>query len=349
MGRSAILLVSGLALMFGVFTISMNKSFESLSSSEVGYYNYSYARNIARTAIHRTLREYDKATPTIPTTGTFDGGAYTIGISVSGATGDTMLITSVGTYPDNSSEELKSHYTMHVKLLRTTKPFPSSKSAIGIRAVPVTYNISGSPQVDGRNYDATGTTLVGSGDLPGVTTMNPVDSAQVANAGGANIIGSPAVKVDTSVVDPKDFIDEYKANADYKYPSSGTFSGATWGSPTSPVITYCNAGDNPDFSIKFTGGVVGYGILVVRGDVQFNGNLEFYGLVIVDGFNTTVTFGASGTPKIVGGVIVAGNAGAKVTLKGTGSNAKIRYSSEALARARNIGKLRYYSIMDWYE
>jgi hypothetical protein len=349
MGRNAILLVTGLAVMFGIFTVGMNKSFENLSRSEVGYYNYTCARNIARTAIHRTLREYDKGTSVIPTSGSFDGGTYTISVLASGANGDTLSITSVGTYPENSSDPLKVDYTMKVKLLRTTKPFPVSKSAIGIRAKPVTYSIAGSPQVDGRNYDATGETLVGSGDLPGVTTMTPTDSAQVKNAGGTTISGAPPVKTDTTVVDPKDFIGEYKANADYRYDAAGTYSGATWGTAANPVITYCNAGDDPAFSIKFTGGVKGYGILVVRGDIQFNGNLEFYGLVIVDGFNTTVDFGAAGTPKIVGGIIVAGNAGATVTLKGTGSNAKVHYSEAALMQAKNIGKLRYYSIMDWYE
>jgi hypothetical protein len=339
MGRNALLLVIGLIVEFGIFAISANQWYSELGISEVGYYKYSCARNIARTAIHATLREYDKGTLPIPTSGSFDGGTYTVTVA---PPNDTIQITSVGSYDGTN-------YTMNVKLLRTTKPFPPSKSAIGIRATPVTYNISGKPEVDGHNYDATGTTLVGSGDVPGITTMNGTDSAQVANAGGAYVLGAPPVKVDTSVVDPGQFIDEYKSNADYVYNTSGTYSGATWGSAANPAIVYCNAGDDPAFSIKFTGGITGYGILVVRGDIQFNGSLEFYGLVIVDGFNTTVDFGASGTPKIIGGIIMAGNAGATVTLKGTGANAKVRYSSAALAQAKNIGKLRYYSILDWYE
>lgn len=339
MGRNALLLILGLVVEFGVFGISMRNSFEGLSRSEVGYYNYSYARNIARSAIHATLREYDKGTSPIPTSGSFDGGTYTISTTTSA---DTLWITSVGMYSDST-------YTMNVKLRRTTKPFPDARGAIGIRATPVNYTVSGGAEVDGRNYDITGTTLVGSGDMPGVTTMNGTDSASVKAAGGPNILGNPPVAVDTTVVDPGQFIEEYKANADYKYPTAGTFSGATWGSPSSPAITYCNAGDDPTFAIKFTGNIVGYGILVVRGNIQFNGDLEFFGLVIVDGFDTQVQFGASGTPKIVGGVIVAGNAGAKVTLKGTGANAKVRYSADALTQAKNIGKLRYYSILDWYE
>jgi hypothetical protein len=208
--------------------------------------------------------------------------------------------------------------------------------------------MSGKPEVDGHNYDSSGTNLIGSGDMPGVTTMVQSDSATVAKA-GSTIYGVPPVKVDISTIDPKDFLDEYKLNSDYLYNHDGVYNGVTWGSAKNPAIVYCNAGDDTSFSIKFTGNVVGYGILVVRGNVEFNGNFSFYGLVIIDGFNTTVQFGAAGTPQIVGGVVVAGNAGASVTLKGTGSKAKVRYSSIALNQARKIGKLRYYSIIEWYE
>jgi hypothetical protein len=223
-----------------------------------------------------------------------------------------------------------------------------SRGRSGIRATPVAFKIAGGAEVDGHNHDSTGTNLIGSGDKPGVTTMVESDSSTVASA-GSTIKGVPPVKVDTSTIDPKGFLNEYKANSDYLYNIDGVYNSVTWGSANSPAITYCNAGDDTSFSIKFTGNVVGYGILVVRGNVQFNGNFSFYGLVIIDGFNTTVQFGAAGTPQIVGGVIVAGNAGASVTLKGTGANAKVKYSSSALEMARKIGKLRYYSIIEWYE
>jgi hypothetical protein len=209
--------------------------------------------------------------------------------------------------------------------------------------------MNGHPEVNGNNYKLDGTTLAGSGNLPGVTTMTATDSATVASTGGTDVKGVPPVKVDTTTVDPLAFLNIYKENADFRYNAAGTYPGQTWGDTANPAIIYCNAGDDTSFSIKFTGGVQGCGVLVVRGNVQFNGNLQFKGLVIVDGFNTTVEFTAGGTPAVVGGIIVAGNADAKVRLNGTGANAKVRYSSEALAKARNIGKLRYYTILDWYE
>ncbi len=333
------MVVMGLGVVFGVIGISMRGTTDQLVVAQTGYFKYSQARNLSRMAVHATLRAYDRNLSSIPTSGKFNDGTYTVEIAESG---DTLWMTTKGAVAE-------SVYTMRVKLLRTTKPFPGVNAAIGIRATPVSFSISGKASVDGHNYDSTGTTLVGDGDVIGVATMTTGDSATVKSAGGTNVDGVPPVAVDSSTIDPLPFLNEYKSSADYFYNTPGTFSSVTWGSPSSPVIVYCNAGDDTSFSIKFTGNVVGYGILVVRGNVQFNGNFQFYGLVVVDGFNTVVQMGAAGTPQVVGGVIVAGNAGASVTLKGTGTTGKVKYSSDALMKARRINKLRYYSIVEWYE
>lgn len=339
MGRAALIMVMALGVVFGIIGLSMRSSTSILVKAESGYAKYSTARNLARMAVHTTLRAYDRNLSPIPATGSFNGGTYSV---ESHEMGDTLWLATTGKYADST-------YTMKVKLLRTTKPFPTLGAAIGIRATPVNFTLAGKASVDGHNYDSTGTNLIGSGDVTGVATMNQTDSTTVKNAGGTNIDGVPPVKTDTTTVDPLPFLDEYEANADYLYNTPGVYSSITWGNANNPVIVYCNAGDDTSFSIKFTGNVTGYGVLVVRGNVQFNGNFSFYGLVVVDGFNTIVQCGASGTPQIVGGLIIAGNAGASVTLKGTGTTGKVKYSSQALMKAKNIGKLRYYSIVEWYE
>jgi hypothetical protein len=339
MGRAALLLVMALGIMFAIIGLNMDGSSSYLVKAQSGYAKYTTARDLAQLAVHTTLRAYDRNLSPIPSSGSFNGGTYTVTHTESA---DTLWLTTRGFCADSS-------YTMKVKLLRTTKPFPTVNSAIGIRATPVSFSLSGKAQVDGRNYDSTGTNLVGTGDLAGVATMKKADSTSVKNAGAGNIFGVPPVTIDTSTVDPLPFLDEYKLNADYVYNSGGVYTNVTWGTTSAPVVVYCNAGDDTTFSIKFSGNVEGYGILVVRGNVQFDGNFSFYGLVVVDGFNTQVQLGASGTPEVVGGMIVAGNSGASVTLKGTGTTGKIKYSSAALAKARNIGRLRYYSILSWYE
>jgi hypothetical protein len=179
--------------------------------------------------------------------------------------------------------------------------------------------------------------------------MIKADSTTVKKAGGTNITGSTPVKVDVSTVNPLSFLNEYKLGADYTYAAGSVSTNVTWGSASAPVITYCNAGDDPTYKITFSGTVTGYGILVIRGNVQFNSNFTFNGLVIIDGFNTQVQLGESGTPQIVGGMIMAGDAGASVTFKSTSTTGKILYSSSALKTASSIAKLRYYSIMEWLE
>ncbi|HCA78425.1 MAG TPA: hypothetical protein DEP53_01690 [Bacteroidetes bacterium] len=343
MGRTALFLVLGLGMAMGFIGLQMYRADEAAIQTQYAYLKYMNARNLARASVHTALRAFDKnVTPEVLVKTRFNNGTFQIDSLAPSADFDTLQMITRGTYAEST-------YVMRLKLHRSTRPFPTVGAAIGIRAAPISFSLNGHASVDGRAYDTTGTHLIGSGDKPGITTMRIADSATVATEGGANISGNPPVKTDTTVADPSDYLDIYKNSADFFYNTAGTYSGQTWGSSSNPVIVYCNAGDDTSFAVKFTGGVTGYGILVVRGNVQFNGNLNFYGLVIVDGFNTTVSFGAAGTPGVVGGLIVAGKAGASVTLKGTGSNGKVVYSPDALAKAKNIGKLRYYTILDWYE
>lgn len=343
MGRTAMLMVLGLGVAMAMIGFQINRSSAFATNTQYAYLKYMNARNLARTSVHATLRTYDRGqTPPTGVTTSFNNGSFKLDSLTASGNGDTLRIVTEGTYAEST-------YTMRLTLFRSTKPFPSVNAAIAIRATPVSFSLSGKASVDGYNYDITGSTRVGSGDKIGIATMRSSDSAIVKSGAGSNVDGVPPVKVDTTTIDPLQFLDIYKNNADFVFNTPGTYTSQTWGSQSNPVIVYCNAGDDTSFAIKFAGGVTGYGILVVRGNVQFNGNLNFHGLVVVDGFNTTVSFGAAGTPGVVGGVIIAGNAGASVTLKGTGTNAKVCYSSEALDAARNIGRLRYYTILDWFE
>lgn len=343
MGRTALLLVLALAMAMGMISFQIYRSSDNAADYQYGYLKYMHARNLSRAAVHATLRTFDRGqTPAVNQPNYFNNGAFQLNALTQSTNGDTLHLVTQGTYAEST-------YVMRVTLFRSSKPFPTVGAAIAIRATPVSFSLSGHPEVDGHNYDITGTTLVGSGDKAGVATMKKTDSAAVASAGGSNISGVPPVKVDTTTIDPLAFLDIYKNNADFTYNTPGTYSSQTWGDINNPVIVYCNAGDDTSYSIKFAGGCTGCGILIVRGNLQYNGNLNFVGLVIVDGFNTIVSFGGSGTPAIVGGIIIAGNAGASVTLKGSGSNAKAVYSSAALDKAKNIGKLRYYTILDWFE
>jgi len=339
LGRSAFILFIGLVVEFGIFTFGMNNSFEKLSASEEGQYKNSYARTIARYAIHAMLRGYAEGSSPIPTSGSYDRGTYSLNTATHG---DTLWITSVGTYSD-------SHYTMKVKLLRTTKPFPISRGALDIRSTLVSYTFPPGIEIDGRNHSEDGRTLIHSGDLSGITTRSETDATRIKKIVGMIIKGKPIVRFDSSFVDLREFIEDNKHHADFRYSSPGKMRDTTWGSLLSPAIVYCDGGSNSSFAIQFTGRTVGYGILIVRGNVQFDGPFEFHGLILLDCSESQMTFEVNGISDIVGSVLLSGNSQAAVTFQGDGSNTKIKYSAEALDRVENMGKLRYYSILDWYE
>ncbi|MBI4427602.1 MAG: hypothetical protein HY562_00615 [Ignavibacteriales bacterium] len=352
MGRLAMLVVMGFGVAFGFISINIRNATNALTESQVGYYKYTMARNIARTGIQRSLRYID-LNPSVenyrpPSSGSFNGGSYTASTSMSG---DTMWLDVRGTFADTN-------YFMKTKLFRQTKPFPVVNGAISVRASPLLLTMTGKAGVDGKNYDSSGTNLdadcpdpnfnSSNPNKPGFAVMNTIDSVTVTLA-SPYIAGNPKAKVDTSTQDPDLFMDEYVANADTIIDTPGTHAGGTFGTSTHPWITVVNAGDDTNFSIKFTGSFSGWGILAVRGNVQFAGGIDFHGLVVVDGKNNVIDFSSTGTPKIVGGLIVSGRA-ASLVLKGTGSvGAKVAYSCEAIYKSRNISKLRYYSVLEWYE
>ncbi len=338
MGRAALFVVMGLGVGFGYISYSVRNVVNSLTSAQVAYYKYTLARNIARDAVHRSLRYIDRDTNPPPTSGSFNGGTYTVSSTLSV---DTMWLNVEGTYVDTT-------YRMYTKLLLGTKPFPGATGAVGVRANSLKLTFTGGATVDGHNYNADGTALDSEcPDKPGFAVMNTTDST-TAMSKSSNIAGEPKVAIDTTTSNPDAYIDEYESNADYTFTTPGTYSGGTYGTATSPKITVCNPGEDTSFSIKFTGGFNGWGILAVNGNVNFNGGVDFHGLIVVYGANNVVDFGASGTPKIVGGLIIAGKA-ASVTFKGTGNSGKVAYSCDALAKAKNLGKLRFYSVQEWYE
>jgi hypothetical protein len=356
MGRTALLLVMGLGIALGTISYNISGTTQRALENNYTYYKYMYARNLARTAIHTALRSYDNGNITPDTTRDvpFAGGFYRIvSLQTSAPPADTLWLTARGSYVDTS-------YTIYTTLFRTTRPFPQVNSALGVLATLQTFSMNGKPQIDGRNYNATGTALVGSGDLPGVTTLNTSDSITVYSQAitpsrdtlirGATVGGvQQRVIVDRDPEDPSSFIQEYENNHDIKL-TAGTYTNQTYGSATNPVIVFA---DGSGGTVKFAGTTTGYGILAVRGQtLSLAGQFNWFGLVVILSDFATVEFDESGNANIIGGLIVAqANYGpAKLRLNGTGANpGKIRYSSEAIKNSTNVGRLRYYRVISWYE
>ncbi len=347
----ALILVMSLSFTAGIIGYSINISKSSTVENVSGFHKYTTARNIAHTGVNMMLRILDKNDTSylnplqqgkrVWMVRQLMSGVCSVSIRLKNpAFMDTLEMTSKALFMDTAK-------SMALRLRRQPVPFPVIGAAVGLRVPLVDFQMNGTPNIDGRNHDIDGNLLPPSADdLPGVGVLTSIpDSANVA-AYGSKINGSEDVNVDPGMSDPSLYVNDYISAADRVY-TSGTYgSNMTWGSAAAPEIVYCNATAG---KVKFTGTISGYGVLVVRGSIEISGNFKFRGLVIgyndVDIEKDTIAL-TTGTPDIIGGVLMGGNSGSRFQMKG---NDKISYSKEALEMAKYINKLQVYRVMRWYE
>jgi len=338
MGRMAIIIVIGLSLTVGIVGYSLNNSKTGVIENVAGFDKYTMARNIAHTAVNMALRALDRNDSIF---------IVTKSMSVSVMGGSAGITYSYPSLPSLDTIELQATArfmdttrTMKLRLKRTTIPFPDVNQPVALRVPNVDFTMSGNPTIDGRNHSIFGSLLPPSADdRPGVGVITPSDTTKVL-AYASKIQGTGVVVLDSSIADPTPYVPEYINAADYTW-GSGTYNGNnTWGSAASPVIIFC------DGDVKFNGDAEGWGILVVKGNLEFRGGFTFHGLVITYSDVTIECAFASGTPDIIGATLVAGPSGSKFTMKG---NSTVAFSQPALDMAQYINKLQVYRVMRWYE
>jgi hypothetical protein len=333
-----LIIVLGLSIVVGIVGFTLNKAKSGTIENVAGFHKYTSARNIAHTAVNMALRALDRNDSVFIATkkrsSTFMGGDALVewtypfvGVL------DTIDLTSVSSFMDTT-------HLMRVRLHRRPVPFPIIGEAVGLRVPNVNFQMTGTPNIDGRNHTMGGALLPSSpNDKPGVGVIDPADTTTV-QAYGSKIDGTVDVINDTGLANPADYITEYINAADRVFTTGVYGANMVWGSPTSPYIVYC------DGDVKFNGTVDGWGILVVRGNLTLAGNFTFRGLVVVyEEVEIDVQF-ATGTPDVIGAVLMAGPANGKFVMKG---NSKVAYSKEALEMAMYINKLQVYRVLSWYE
>lgn len=338
MGRMALIIVMGLSLTLGIVGFSLNRSKTGTIENVAGFHKYATARNIAHTAVNIALRALDRNDSTFMTNRTMSlsamGGSATVAYSFPNVSSlDTIDLTATARYLDTTRN-------MALRLRRSPVPFPTIGQAVGLRVPDVNFSMSGTPSIDGHNHDIDGNPLAPSAnDKPGVGVIYAPDTTQVLGF-ATKIDGTKDVVYDTTIADPNQFVGEYINAADRIF-TTGTYgSNMTWGSVAAPQIVYCN-GD-----VKFNGNIEGWGILVVRGDLTLTGTFKFHGLVIAyQDTQIDIQF-STGTPDVIGALLMAGSAGSNFVMKG---NSNVSYSKDAIENAKFINKLQVYRVMRWYE
>lgn len=103
-----------------------------------------------------------------------------------------------------------------------------------------------------------------------------------------------------------------------------------WGDPTnaaSPCFGYMPI-IHIKGTVKLNASGVGQGILIVDGDLEMTGGVEFYGIAIVAG-----KFWARGTGGHINGIVIARDGGEVDTINEMNGNAEVHYSSCSIKRA----------------
>jgi Tfp pilus assembly protein PilX len=195
-----------------------------------------------------------------------------------------VVITSVATGPNNA----KAIVTTTVQLYSMTGPATIySKDNVTVNGNSIA--ISGN---DGSTC--------GAAPLAPIYTMDP---ATTETNGNPTFTGSPSTaQHGTLDIDLDSYINTLSAGAAYTLTADA--ENTTYGSSTNFVTVYADAiGTQADGELKLNN-VTGYGVLLVKGDLQLAGNITWNGLIIVTG--NIVTTGGGKDSKNIQGQIYAG-------------------------------------------
>jgi Tfp pilus assembly protein PilX len=204
-----------------------------------------------------------------------------------------------------------------------------------------TLYVSDTTTLQGSSTYINGNDVCGSTPaLPAVVT--PLGSTTNGNPtinqnGNPQLQGTPAIQYNSTTQNIATMMNNLKGLADYTYTyaSNTTVTGMTWGTPTAGAqqtdplscseshIVYYDMGGT---QLKLSGGTKGCGILLVKGDLEINGNFAWYGPVLVTG---SIIYTGGGNKNISGALLSGGQVSADVI----GGNATILNCSQSLTNA----------------
>ncbi len=279
----------------------------------------------------------------IPTlTGSLSGYAYTVEVTndttVGGetATNDTnkiVILTSTATGPNGSKRKVRAYIGRSPWVPPATLYIPGTPANSPTAFNGASFAITGND----TNPNGTAGPLA---SIPGIATNNAAETTAISGPSGSlsssqysQVTGqgsNPSVATVTNL-DVNQLANDLIAlgGADLQTYSDDKMkaSEGTLGTSSNPKITRltnsnvkltCGSGNTPN--------AIGYGVLIVDGDLTIEGLFQFQGLIIVRGENQTL--GGTGA-KISGAVLVKDSTTSGGLLKISG-NTGFRYSSQAL-------------------
>jgi Tfp pilus assembly protein PilX len=303
---------------------------ENLASSNTASFS-DELNSAARKGANGALDGYSATTDDVPlATGTLNNvtyNAYLSNDSVDGTTNTTdsngrVMITSVATGPNNAKAQ--------VQIVVTLQPPPSS---------PATIYSKGDVTGNGSSLTVSGNDACGAG-----TALAPIytkDPATTSLNGSPTLTGSPSTpQHGTLDIDIPAYIDALKAGATTTLTADQ--NGATYGSATNYQTVYSWPDDPAHFNnqgLKLQN-VTGYGVLLVKGDLELGGGFQWNGVIIVTG-SVTLNGGGGSAINIYGQIFSGTSTLTDVTINGGNT---IGYDSCKVKKAMAGSPLK---VMNW--
>ena len=328
MGKAALILVVGFAVLVGIVGTSINERTTEAQKASMNVYEAAQARNIAKSAqeISVFALSADSTLTGQYTIRNVLGGYATVTIAekVPGSRA-VLILGATGKYGLASRG-------LAAELADTAIYVPPVTGAVGISfRSRAKIKMNKNTYIDGNNYDLDGNPSTAFAPVSGMSLGHPDQLADLDyKPKDVKIKGKGSVEPDIEVkVTQRDYYAwamklAAKADVTYRGKDISKKDVPTLGTPTHPQITYV------DGKTRFNDEVNGVGILVVNGKCEFKKTIDFTGLIIAvaDSLHSEKTgFGGKGS-QIIGAVMVAGK---KTDVKF--GDIDILFSGEAVKRA----------------
>ena len=259
---------------------------------------------------------------------------YLTNDSSDGATSTTdnnskVVLTSVATGPNN----VKAIVIATVKLFEFSGSSPAtlySKDNTTLNGSAIT--ISGNDAGD-----------CGGSDLSAVYVYSdPSNPHSITQNGGPTLTGNPATQTGMTSLDLDGYVNTLKGSASVTLTADVSASGngtTTYGSETNYVTVYADATQQADGELRLNN-VTGYGILLVKGDLQLAGNINWSGIIITTGV-VRATGGGSNSKNIQGQIYSGASSLGDTTVSGS---VTIGYNSCDVKKALSSQPLK---VVNW--
>ena len=267
---------------------------ENLASSDKTSFS-DELNSATRKGANGALNGYTTTTDDTPlANGTMNNVTYAAYLTNDNLNGDTylsttdtngkVLITSVATGPNNSKAR--------VEIVVTSSPPPST---------PATIYSKDNVTTNGSSMNISGNDACNAG-----TNLAPIytkDPAATNSNGNPTFTGSPPTPQHGPLdIDIQGYIDALKGSATTTLTADQ--SGGTYGTSSNYATVYSDATQQADGELRLNN-VTGYGILLVKGNLQMAGNFNWNGLIFVTGVITTS--GGGSNAKNIQGLIFGGS------------------------------------------